>query len=92
MTSRGGQARAEARKRSRSDAGPDAWAVAASGSTTSLGRSRARSTELARCHARHAGSLCVLGPVRMDYDKVVPLVAFTATVLGGGRGPSARPS
>lgn len=42
--------------------------------------------------ARHAGSLCVLGPVRMDYDKVVPLVAFTATVLGGGRGPSARPS
>ena len=32
-------------------------------------------------HGRHAGSVAVIGPTRMDYPKVVPLVAATATAM-----------
>ncbi len=32
-------------------------------------------------HGRRAGSVAVIGPTRMDYPKVVPLVAATATAM-----------
>jgi len=63
--------------------------VAATGSAVVVGREAGDLAEgqLAivgaayRNHGRHAGSVGVIGPTRMDYPKVVPLVTATANAM-----------